>query len=173
MLPYAAFISYNRAVDGMLAPALAEGLQLFAKPWYRRRALRVFRDDYSLSANPSLWSSLREGLDGSEFFILLASPEAANSEWVEREVAYWRSIKPAANLLIAVTDGDLAWNAQDGDFDREKTTCLPPSVYGAFRDEPRWTDLRKVRAEKDLSLRIPAFRVCSTAPGRIWMRRAT
>jgi hypothetical protein len=36
------------AVDGKLAPALRNALQQFAKPWYRPRSLRVFRDDASL-----------------------------------------------------------------------------------------------------------------------------
>ena len=71
---YAAFLSYSRAVDGQLAPRLQQALQRFAKPWYRRRAVRVFRDDANLSANPGLWSSIQAALDGSEYFILLASP---------------------------------------------------------------------------------------------------
>ena len=58
---YAAFISYSRAADSRLAPALRLALQRFAKPWYRPRALRVFQDDSSLSANPGLWSSVVEG----------------------------------------------------------------------------------------------------------------
>ena len=40
---YDAFVSYSHAADGRLAPALQRGLQSLAKPWYRRRALRVFR----------------------------------------------------------------------------------------------------------------------------------
>jgi hypothetical protein len=55
---YDAFISYSHALDGALAPALRTGLERFTKPWYRSRALRVFRDTASLSANPDLWSSL-------------------------------------------------------------------------------------------------------------------
>src|SRR5215467_9227215 len=62
---YAAFISYSRKVDGRLAPAVQDGLQRFAKPWYRLRALRVFRDDASLAANPGLWPSIVSALDSS------------------------------------------------------------------------------------------------------------
>jgi hypothetical protein len=39
---YNAFISYNHAADGTLAPALQSALHRFAKPWYKLRALRVF-----------------------------------------------------------------------------------------------------------------------------------
>jgi len=42
---YDVFISYSHAADGRLAPALQSGLQRLAKPWYKPRALRVFRDD--------------------------------------------------------------------------------------------------------------------------------
>lgn len=79
-LTYAAFISYSRAVDGKLAPAIQSGLERFAKPWWRVRVLRVFRDDASLTANPGLWSSIQEGLARSEHFILLASQRAAKSD---------------------------------------------------------------------------------------------
>src|SRR3954468_24345168 len=106
---YAAFISYSRAVDGKLAPALQAGLHGFARPWFRLRALRVFQDDASLSANPGLWSSIEQALQRSEFFILLASPQAADSPWVEREAAYWLQHKSPATFLIVLTDGTLAW----------------------------------------------------------------
>ena len=74
-----AFVSYSHAVDGKLAPALQTGLQQFAKPWYRLRALRVFRDDANLSVTSSLWSDIRRALDSARFFILLASPGARAS----------------------------------------------------------------------------------------------
>lgn len=83
---YDAFISYSHAADGQLAPALQAGLQSLGKPWYRRRALRVFRDKTSLSASPELWPSIEHALATSRYFVLLASPEAARSRWVDQEV---------------------------------------------------------------------------------------
>src|SRR5687767_1609322 len=103
---YAAFISYSHAADGKLAPALQRGLHSFARPWFRLRALRVFRDEASLSANPGLWSSIEGALAKSEFFILLASPEAARSPWVGREAAYWVQHKSPETFLIVLTDGE-------------------------------------------------------------------
>ena len=87
---YDGFISYSHAADGLLAPRLQSALQRFAKPWWKRRAVRIFRDESSLAANPQLWSSITEALDASNWFILLLSPDAAKSEWVNREIAYWR-----------------------------------------------------------------------------------
>ncbi len=81
---YDGFISYSHAADDLLAPRLQAGLQRFAKPWWKRRAVRIFRDEASLSANPHLWSSITEAMDRSGWFVLLLSPDAAESEWVNR-----------------------------------------------------------------------------------------
>ncbi|HKP90065.1 MAG TPA: hypothetical protein VJT75_08840 [Thermoleophilaceae bacterium] len=149
---YHGFISYSHAVDGRLAPALQKALQRFAKPWYRQRALRIFRDEASLSANPGLWPSIAEALDRSQHFILLASPEGARSKWVAREAEHWRQSKPGGALLIALTDGDLAWDPDAGDFDWDRTTALPATLEGAFDEEPRWVDLRFAGRIEHLSL---------------------
>jgi hypothetical protein len=66
--------------DDVFAPVLQRGLQHLAKPWNRRRAMEVFRDESSLAVSPGLWPSIRAALDASRWFILLASPEAARSE---------------------------------------------------------------------------------------------
>ena len=86
---YDGFISYSHAADGRLAPALQRGLQRLAKRWNSRRALHVFRDETGLSTNPHLWSAIETALADSDWFVLLASPESAASEWVNREVAHW------------------------------------------------------------------------------------
>ena len=62
MALYDAFISYSHAKDKPIAAALQSVVQKLGKPWYRRRALRVFRDDTSLSATPSLWPTIEQAL---------------------------------------------------------------------------------------------------------------
>src|SRR5215471_7716018 len=84
-MPYNAFISYSHAEDSELAAALQRALHRFAKPPFRLRAVRVFCDSASLAANPALWPAIEVALNASEFLILLASPQAAASTWVERE----------------------------------------------------------------------------------------
>ena len=153
---YSAFISYSRAADGKLAPALQRGLQRFAKPWYRLRALRLFRDDASLSANPDLWGSIEQALDDSEFLILLASPEAAQSKWVAEEARWWLEHKGTGQLLIVLSDGELAWG--QGGLDEEHTNALPEPLRGVFAEEPRYVDVRWAREEEQLRDRDARFR---------------
>ena len=155
---YKAFISYSHAADGKLAPAIQSALHRFARPWFRRRALRIFRDGTNLSIAPGLWPTIEKALGASEYFILLASPEAAVSKWVDREVAHWLTISTAEKLLIVLTDGDLTWDSSAGDFNWERTSALPRNLTEVFTDEPLFLDLRWARKSEDLSLNNPGFR---------------
>ena len=49
----------------------------------------MFRDDAALAIRPSLWSDVRDKLDASRFLVLLASPAAADSRWVDLELRHW------------------------------------------------------------------------------------
>jgi len=49
---YDAFISYAHDTDREFAPVVQRGLQKLAKPWNRRRAMEVFRDETSLAVSP-------------------------------------------------------------------------------------------------------------------------
>jgi hypothetical protein len=142
-----AFVSYSHAADGELAPAVQRAMQRLAKPWYRARALRVFRDDAALSANPHLWASIEEALDESAWFVLLASPEAAASEWVERELQHWLATNAASRVLVVLTDGALQW---DEGAQQLTGTAVPVSLRDAFDEEPRHVDLRR-RAPRNWS----------------------
>ena len=149
---YDGFISYSHAADGLLAPRLQAGLQRFAKPWWKRRALRLFRDESSLSANPHLWSSITEALDRSGWFVLLLSPAAAGSEWVSQEIEYWITNRDAGRILPVVTDGEFGWS--DGDVVGD---AVPAALKGVFSEEPRWVDLRWANDEDQLDLQDPRF----------------
>jgi tetratricopeptide (TPR) repeat protein len=149
MAAYDAFVSYSHARDKPIAAALQSAIQRLGKPWYRRRALRVFRDDTSLSATPSLWPSIEQALEQSRFLILLASPEAAASSWVDKEISHWLEHKSVGTLLIALTDGSLSWDNTVGDFGRSEGTPLPPALTGRFASEPKWVDLTAYRDGAD------------------------
>jgi WD40 repeat protein len=154
-MAYDAFISYSHAADGRLAPALQRAMQRLAKPWYRARALRVFRDESALSANPHLWASIEVALDESAWFVLLASPDAAGSQWVNRELAHWLATKPVDRILVVLTDGTWEW---DRNSHAVVGTAVPQALRGVFTDEPRHVDLRWARSETDLDMHNTQFR---------------
>ena len=156
-MAYDGFISYSHAADNQLAPALQRGLQFLAKPWSSRRALRIFRDETGLSTNPHLWSAIESALDESTWFVLLASEEAAQSEWVNKEISHWLATKAVDHILPVVTDGSWAWDSALGDFTTE-SSAVPETLRGALADEPRHLDLRWARTETDLDLRNSRFR---------------
>src|SRR6476469_5313769 len=110
------FISYSHAADGRLAPAIQQGLQRLAKPWHQRRALTIFRDQTGLTVTPTLWSSIQDALDSSDYFVLLASPEAAQSQWVNREIEHWLATRSTTRMLPVVTGGEWQWDPEAGDF---------------------------------------------------------
>ncbi len=145
MALYDAFISYSHAKDKPIAAALQSVIQTLGKPWYKRRALRIFRDDTSLSATPHLWPTIESGLSESRYLVLMASPEAARSQWVGKEVSHWLEHKSIDTLLIAVTDGELSWQPGASDFTWNDATPLPPVLRGKFPAEPKWVDLRGYR----------------------------
>jgi hypothetical protein len=154
---YNGFISYSHAADDRLAPALQSGLHLFAKPWYRLRAMRVFRDRTGLAVTPELWGSIQKALADADYFILLASPQASQSKWVEQEVDWWLRNRSASHLLIVWTDGEITWDRAAGDFDWSKTTALPRRLEKVFQEEPNYLDLRFGKTSAHLSLQHPKF----------------
>ena len=157
-----AFISYSHGASGEMARQLQNSLQSFAKPWWRRRSLSVFRDETDLSVDPSLWNSIVTNLDSSDWLILIASPRAAQSKWVKREVRYWLGDRntdskseeeldqPLSNvdatrtsrLIFVLASGNIVWRDDPGnDFDWATTDALPRCLSGVFIKEPLWIDL--------------------------------
>lgn len=146
---YDGFISYSHAVDRESAKGLQRILHRLGRPWYRRAALRVFRDDTALAASSNLAAAIKDALRESRTFVLLASPESAASTWVQQEVAFWRSERSAKTFFIVLTDGALVWDDDTGDFDWDRTTALPKrQLSGWFGQEPLWVDLRGNREQR-------------------------
>lgn len=168
---YKAFISYSHRGDEKLAKALQSALQDLARPSYLMPAMAVFRDQTELSANPALWPTIQRALEDSEYFILLASPLAAQSHWVKREIDYWLRLhqQKSENLFIVVTDGILPWDSSQGvtnwdaatalpqrlDWERDTTSALDLSTI--FTVEPLYVDFRGIRDEPNLSLTNGTF----------------
>jgi WD40 repeat protein len=147
---YDVFISYGRQQDRELGPALQAKLQGFAKPWYKLRALRVYCDTANLAANPALWTELQGALKSSEWLVLLASPGAAGSKWVNREVAWWLENRPLDRLLVAGTAPGLAWDDEASGW--AAGAPVPPALLSAFPAEPFYVDLSSVTYDGQVPL---------------------
>ena len=153
-----AFISYRQASEAGLAAALERGLEHFAKPLFRLRAIDVFRDKTGLAASPGLLSALESHLTGSRWFIYLASPDSAASPWCTKELQWWLDHHGTQRLLVVVADGELVWTPGGAEFDWTQTTALPEAVRGRWPEEPLWVDLRWTHKEADLRPRDARLR---------------
>lgn len=153
---YRAFISYSHGADQPLAAALARSLARFARPWWKLRAMRIFVDQHGLGANAALWQTIERALASSEWLLLLASPKAAASPWVGKEVSWWLANRSAERIVIVQTGGSIVW--QGADFDWSRSDALPPPLRGAFAHEPTWVDFTGAAGWRRLSTRDEAFR---------------
>jgi hypothetical protein len=145
---YDAFISYNHGADLEFARRLQREVERFAKPWNKTRALRLFRDETSMTATPGLWSTVQAALASARWFVVLCSPEAAQSEWVRDEVQWWLGNRSWDHILMVLTSGALVWDKAGGDFDAARSSALPPSLLGVFPEAPLWVDAHWARAAK-------------------------
>lgn len=155
---YNAFISYSLTADNRLAPDVHSALHRLARPFYALRAVRVFRDKTGLAPSPDLWESIVRALGSSDWFLLFASPLAAQSYWVRQEIDWRLEHRSTDHLIIVLTDGHIAWDRSSRDFDWSVTDALPRSLSGRFKGEPRYVDFTKFHNQQALSLRDNAFR---------------
>ena len=135
---YDAFVSYAHEQKD-LAAALQRGVERFAKPWWRSRVLRLYRDRTTMTATAEVLGTLDEALQASGKLVVILSPDAAASKWVNHEVGWWLKHKSAADLVLVLADGELKWG--DGGWDLAVCTALPPALRG-LKAEPRWIELR-------------------------------
>lgn len=138
---YNGFLSYSHGDQTELAADIQRALHSIARPWYRARALRIFRDKSSITPSASLWREIQAALETAEFFILLASPGAAQSPWVGKEVEWWIQNRGTDKFVLIVGSGGISWDLFAQDFDRIKTNSIPQVLFGRFADEPLWVDV--------------------------------
>jgi WD40 repeat protein len=139
-MSYDAFISYSHLGDREFALALRAGVERFAKPWYRQRESRLFVDTTSLTVAPALWSTIEHELSEARWLVVLASPRAATSAGVDRELRWWIEHRGSDRILLLLVDGELAWDQEALGFDPQASTALPLALAGAFAEEPLWFD---------------------------------
>jgi WD40 repeat protein len=150
---FGAFISYSGPADRELISKLQNGIEKLAKRWYRPPVIRVFVDKTSIAAGTRLWSRIEYGLTRSKWLILMASPDAAQSWWVDREVAWWVEHNSLDNLIIVHTAGVLRWNRNGNDFS-DDSNAIPPCLRGKFNDEPVWATVPRTGQGADVEAAV-------------------
>lgn len=146
---YRAFLSYSHA-DRKVAGWLHHKLENYRVP----RALvgcptpfgpapaklgRVFRDDAEFAASDNLGAAIEEALAESGALIVLCSPDAARSQWVNAEIKRFADIYPGGKVLALAVAGNMG------------NEIMPPALLQrqrreqALGSEPFVPDLRQGR----------------------------
>jgi len=127
---YRAFISYSHS-DSRVAAWLHRSLESYRIPKRLRgtsaefgpipdRLSPIFRDREELASSGDLGSRVRDALAQSETLIVICSPTAAQSRWVNDEIVAFRRQPNGHRLLCLIVSGE----PNSGD-DRE---CFPPAL---------------------------------------------
>jgi WD40 repeat protein len=151
-----AFVSYSHLDDQRLVRSIHNGLQYIAIPFWKVRGRKVFLDRYDNRVGQGLNKSIHKALSSARYFVLLASPSSANSQWVNDEIKEWISMHGHDRILIALIDGKILWDKKSKDFDWKITTALPEILKNRFDKEPIWSDFTGI-LPKDRTLRNPTF----------------
>jgi hypothetical protein len=139
---YKIFISYKHSEKSI---TIAETIEKDVKTYGRlifQPPMRVFRDVYQLNIGDNLSSSIMKALNNTEYLVYLASPEAAASAWVIKELMYWCSeLKRPDKLLIVVIDGTIAIDTDASTINWDQTDCLPAFLKDYIKYEPIYYDM--------------------------------
>jgi WD40 repeat protein len=150
---YRAFISYSHA-DQSLAEGLHRKLETYVlpvasrmvKPGLRldKRPIRpVFRDLDELIPGNDLSIRIRDALVASEYLVVVCSPEARQSYWVNREIAEFISLGRHERILAVVVRGEPNASAHGKP---SETECFPEALLSSAA-EPLWVDWRNRTAD--------------------------
>lgn len=147
---YRAFISYSQR-DKATARRLHRALETYRVPAGVNAALaadrrlgRFFRDDEEMGASQSLGAALEGAIDDAENLIVICTPAAAQSKWVDAEV---RRFKTRRNAKVFAVIAAGKPNAED-----PAQECFPPALKVRIDshgrptdqpDEPRAPDLQR------------------------------
>jgi tetratricopeptide (TPR) repeat protein len=138
---YKAFISYSWA-DAKWGKWLQHAIETYRTP----RALvgedkghgpvparlhPLFKDREEEAAGSSIGAAVEAALAGSEFLIVICSPRSAKSQWVNRELAWFKTHRDPAKVLALIVDGE------PGDSDRE---CFPKALTHRVASDLTITD---------------------------------
>ena len=136
---YWAFISYSHS-DARAASAVQRALETYRLP--KRVAgtttaagmvpaflKPVFRDRDEMQAGADLKTTVREALAQSRYLIVVCSPDAARSAWVNREIIEFKKLRGESRVLALIAAGEPFASRIPG---RETEECFPEALRFAL-----------------------------------------
>lgn len=127
------------------------------------RLYPIFRDRDELAGAAQLGPLIEQALEDSSHLIVLCSPQAVGSRWVNEEIRMFKAMGKADRVLCLVLSGDPMVEDLNGDKENE---CIPlaarrevdsDGMITATEHEPAAADLRaKADGEKNAILKIIA-----------------
>lgn len=140
---YKAFVSYSwadaqwgkwllHAIETYRTPAALVGKDGAHGP-VPARLQPLFKDREEEAAGASIGAAVDAALAASEFLIVLCSPRSAQSQWVNHEVAWFKTHRNPANILALIVDGEPGAGENDC-FPRALTHRVNPDL--TVSDEP-------------------------------------
>lgn len=146
---YKAFISYSWA-DRRESERLLHAIERFTTPRALvgketpfgpapRRLQPLFKDREEEVAGASLRDAIETALDNSEFLIVICSPNSVKSNWVYKEISYFRARRDPGKILPYIIGGEPNASTIAG---REAEECFPVTlrfqsdITGAVTDTP-------------------------------------
>jgi len=142
---FRAFISYShkderwaswlhRALESYRVPGKLVGTQ--TQHGDVPKQLRpIFRDRDDLSSSSDLSTTVKQALANSENLIVICSPNAAASNWVNEEIREFVRLGKQSRIFCFIVDGDPESTA-------EATRCFPEALAKAGLLEPLAADVR-------------------------------
>ena len=136
---YRGFLSYSHE-DRVAAYRLLTRLQTYRLPsnfpkGTPNRLGRFFLDRENLAAAANLSEAILEGLQQARTLIVLCSPAASKSRWVELEIENFRKLRPDGDILAVIVSGDP--EERSG-----QSSCFPKALLKGG-EEPLAADFRK------------------------------
>lgn len=139
---YRAFISYSHR-DKRWGDWLHRTLESYSPPKHligRRtsagevpaRFAPVFRDRDDLPTASSLSQLIQDALHGSDNLVVICSPAAASSRWVNEEVLVFKRLGKANRIFCLIVAGEPGASAIPG---READECFPVALRYELDDE--------------------------------------
>ena len=172
---YDLFISYSRDDEDEVV-RLQSALEKLARPIFRRRAMRVFRDNTGLPVGPAWRRQIHGAIDDSRCMVLVVSPSSARSEPVREELHHWIETREGDDLYLAHLAGTLLWSEADNDWTADSD--VPDEIRGLVEEEPGYLKLTEHQSGLDGDARLLNASVLLASPVRkksverlLWMEK--